>query len=42
VCLDVTRDVTTMRGQGKSLVDVRRAIDAKYRGAPTPTPYPKE
>ena len=30
-----------MRGQGKSLADVRRAIDAKYRGTPTPTPYPK-
>jgi hypothetical protein len=31
----------TMRAAGKSLIDVRRAIDAKYRGTPTPTPYPK-
>jgi hypothetical protein len=30
-----------MRGEGKSLLDVRRAIDAKYGGTPTPTPYPK-
>jgi hypothetical protein len=30
-----------MQGEGKSLPDVRRAIDAKYRGTPTPTPYPK-
>jgi hypothetical protein len=33
--------VTALRGQGKSLPDVRRAIDAKYEGTPTPTPYPK-
>jgi hypothetical protein len=31
----------TMRGDGTSLVEVRRAIDAKYRGTPTPTPFPK-
>jgi hypothetical protein len=31
----------TMRGQGKSLGDVRRIIDGKFRGTPTPTPYPK-
>ena len=30
-----------MRNQGKALIEVRRAIDAKYRGTPTPTPYPK-
>jgi hypothetical protein len=30
-----------MRGQGTSLLEVRRAIDAKYGGTPTPTPYPK-
>jgi hypothetical protein len=30
-----------MRSQGKPLVDVRRAIDAKYHGTPTSTPYPK-
>jgi hypothetical protein len=29
-----------MRGQGKSLLEARRAIDAKYQGTPTPTPYP--
>jgi hypothetical protein len=33
--------VTALRGQGKSLLDVRRTIDGKYRGTPTPTPYPK-
>jgi hypothetical protein len=31
----------TMRASGKSLLDVRRAIDAKYQGTPTPTPYPR-
>jgi len=41
VCLDVTRDVTAMRTQGKTLLEVRRAIDAKYHGTPTPTPDPK-
>jgi len=30
----------TMRASGKSLPDVRQAIDAKYKGTPTPTPYP--
>ena len=40
MCLDVTRDVTRMRGQGTPLFEVRRAIDARYRGTPTPTPYP--
>jgi hypothetical protein len=30
-----------MRKQGKSLVEVRRVIDGKYRGTPTSTPYPK-
>jgi len=30
-----------MRREGKSLLDVRHAIDAKYRGTPTPTLYPK-
>jgi hypothetical protein len=41
VCLDVTRDVMAMRGQGKSLVEVRHFVDGKYRGRPTPTPHPK-
>lgn len=30
-----------MRSAGKSLLEVRRAIDAKYPGTPTRTPYPK-
>jgi hypothetical protein len=30
-----------MRQAGKPLLEVRRAIDGKYRGTPTPTPYPK-
>jgi len=30
-----------MRTQGKTLLEVRRAIDAKYHGTPTPTPDPK-
>jgi hypothetical protein len=30
-----------MRANGTSLVEVRRVIDGKYRGTPTPTPYPK-
>jgi hypothetical protein len=30
-----------MRSEGKSLLEVRHAIDAKFRGTPTPTPYPK-
>jgi hypothetical protein len=30
-----------MRGDGKPLLEVRRVIDGKYRGMPTPTPYPK-
>jgi hypothetical protein len=31
----------TMRKAGKALLEVRRVIDGKYRGTPTPTPYPK-
>jgi len=38
--LDITRDVMAMRGAGKPLGEVRKAIDANYRGIPTPTPYP--
>jgi hypothetical protein len=30
-----------MRKQGKSLIEIRRIIDGKYRGTPTPTPYLK-
>jgi hypothetical protein len=30
-----------MRTAGKPLVDVRKAIDSKYHGVQTPTPYPK-
>jgi hypothetical protein len=31
----------TMRAAGKPLAEVRKAIDGKYHGVPTPTPYPK-
>jgi hypothetical protein len=30
------------RRRGRSLAEARRAIDAKYRGEPTPTPFPKD
>jgi len=30
-----------MRAEGRPLAEVRRAIDGKYQGTPTPTPYPK-
>jgi hypothetical protein len=30
-----------MRSEGKSLAEIRRAVDSKYRGTPTPTPYPR-
>ena len=30
-----------MRSAGQPLVEVRKSIDAKYQGIPTPTPYPK-
>jgi len=29
-----------MREQGKSLTEIRRFIDGKYSGTPTPTPRP--
>jgi len=41
VCLNITRDVMSMRGAGKPLIEVRKAIDAKYHGMTTPTPQPK-
>ena len=41
VCLDITRDVMAMRAAGNSLGDVRKTIDGKYHGTPTPTPYPR-
>jgi hypothetical protein len=31
-----------VRKRGRSLIEARRAVDAKYRGKPTPTPFPKE
>jgi hypothetical protein len=31
-----------IRKKGRSLAEARRAIDAKYRGVSTPTPFPKE
>jgi len=39
--LNITRDVMVMRSAAKPLVDVRKAIDGKYHGIRTPTPYPK-
>jgi hypothetical protein len=39
--LNITRDVITMRSAGQPLVEVRKIIDTKYHGIPTPTPYPK-
>jgi len=43
ICLDITRDVMEMRSAGKPLIEVRRAIEAKYRsrGPATPTPLPR-
>jgi len=41
VCLNITRDVVAMRSAGRSLVEVRKAIDGKYHGILTRTPYPK-
>jgi hypothetical protein len=29
-----------MREKGTPLREIRRVIDGKYRGTPTPTPYP--
>jgi hypothetical protein len=29
-----------MRDQGRALSDIRRVIDGKYSGTPTPTPRP--
>jgi hypothetical protein len=33
--------VAAMRAEGKALLEIRKVIDGKYRGTPTPTPYPK-
>jgi hypothetical protein len=30
----------TMREQGRSLTEIRRIIDGKHSGTPTPTPRP--
>jgi hypothetical protein len=41
VCLDVARDAMQMYNSGKPLVDIRAAIEAKYRPTSqfmTPTP----
>jgi hypothetical protein len=43
VCLDVTRDVVTRHARGKSVSEIRPAIDTLYvprygRGTPTPLP----
>jgi hypothetical protein len=42
VCLDITRDVMRMKGEGKALPAIRSAIDEKYLrfGPATPTPRP--
>jgi len=42
VCLDITRDVMRMKGEGKPLAAIRAAIDEKYLhfGPATPTPRP--
>jgi len=42
LCLDITRDVMRMKTEGKSLPDIRTAIDEKYLrfGPATPTPRP--
>jgi len=41
--MDITRDVMRQRAEGKSLSEIRAAIDAAYLrfGSPTPTPRPK-
>jgi len=43
VCLDITRDVMRMHRTGTPLAQIRREVDAKYKGIgpPTPTPLPK-
>jgi hypothetical protein len=42
VCLGVTRDVARLLGEGRSLAQIRAAVDMKYGryGPPTPTPRP--
>ena len=43
MCLGVTRDVMRMLHEGRSLRDIRVAIDNKYADTiefATPTPYP--
>lgn len=43
MCLDITRDVMRMKGEGKTLATIRAAIDEKYLGfgPATPSPRPK-
>jgi len=43
ICLGVTRDVMALRAEGKSLAEIRHAIEARYvprfgHGTPTPRP----
>ena len=40
--MNITRDVIRMKAEGKSLAQIRAAIDAPYLkfGPPTPTPRP--
>jgi uncharacterized protein with PCYCGC motif len=42
VCLDITRDVMRMKGEGKPLAEIRAGIDEKYLrvGPATPTARP--
>ena len=45
LCQEVVRDTMKQLGQGRSLADIRRAIDARYRDRAdkaTPTPLPPE
>jgi len=42
VCVGITADVMAMEKQGRTLADIRRAVDAKWSqaGPGTPTPLP--
>lgn len=45
VCLDIAVEAAKMDSDGKSLIEIRNAIDEKYKtgyATPTPTPMPAE
>lgn len=45
VCLDIAVESAKMKSEGKSLTEIRNAIDEKYKtgyAKPTPTPMPTE